>query len=69
MGLEFSCENTEDTQHEEKDNADFMCFFVRYKTKKTSDFEGKKTKETYPEFRGKAVVLSLNKITCILGEG
>lgn len=59
MGSEFSCENLEDAQHEGRDNPDFMCFFVWYKTKENSNFEGnKKTKETYPEFRGKVIALS-----------
>lgn len=36
-----------------------MCLFVRYTTQETSDFEGnRKSKETYPKFRGKVVALS-----------
>ena len=56
MGSEFSCEHLEDAQHKRRDNPE--CFFVTYKIKETSDFEGiKKTTETYPEFRGKVFAL------------
>lgn len=47
----FTYENTEDA-HERRSNPDFMCFFVRCETKRTSDFDGnKKIQKTCPEFK------------------